>query len=70
MEKINLGDICDRNYYGIPKDIAKSIVDKGHTLWFGGFDTYVEKDESGNTLLTFHYNEFEYYRNGSLKISR
>lgn len=70
MEKINLREICDRNYYGVPKDIAKTIVDKGHSLWFSGFDTYTERDENENVVITFHYNEFDYYRQGLLDTKR
>lgn len=67
MEIINLTDIRDRNYFGVPKDIAKSIIDKGHSLQFSGFDTYSEIDENGKCILSFHYNDFELYRNGLLK---
>lgn len=66
MEKINLKEIGDRNYYGVPLDIAREVVNKGHSLWFSGFDTYTEKDEIGNVVITFHHNEFDYYRQGLL----
>lgn len=67
MEMINLADIGDRNYFGVPKDIAKLIIDKGHSLWFSGLDTYSEIDENGKCILSFHTNDFELYRNGLLK---
>jgi hypothetical protein len=66
MDKINLKDIRDREYYGVPIDIARIIDNKNHSLFFKGFDTYIEKDENDKIVATFHTNEFDYYRNGLL----
>lgn len=64
MNKINLEDVKERKYYGVPDDIAESIISKHNSLFFSGFDTYTEQSENGNTISIFHYNEFDFYRKG------
>lgn len=64
MKKINLENLKERKYYGVPDDIAESIISKHNSLFFSGFDTYTEQSENGDIVATFHYNELDFYRKG------
>lgn len=69
MSRVNLEDVKERKYYGVPNDIAEEILNRNNTLDFSGFGTYTERSNE-NIIAVFHDNEFDFYRKGLMNIRR